>query len=75
MLDLALGLGDEAKADLVAEASSHRADGESAGIPQWIKQARAVVQFLKALGAPSEVVLFFACGFVELSADGGVPGK
>ena len=37
MLDLALGLCDEAETDLIAEASGKRADRESAGIPQRVQ--------------------------------------
>ena len=60
LLDLALGLGEEGEVPAVAQRAGGRADGERAGVPERIEQARPAAELADALGAPGEVVLLLA---------------
>ncbi|MNY23962.1 hypothetical protein D3C86_1576500 [compost metagenome] len=66
VLDLALGLGDEAQAHAVTGATGQEADGERARVPDRVQQARTRAEFAQALGAPGEVVFLLARGGIHL---------
>ena len=67
LLDLALGLHDEAQADGIAGTPGQQADAEGAGVPERIEQAGTGVEFLQALARPGEVIGLLAGGLLELS--------
>ena len=74
LLDLALGLDDEAQAGTVAQARRAPADRKRACIPERIEQRGPVAEFLQALLGPGEMVCLLARGFLELLAQPLVAG-
>jgi hypothetical protein len=68
-LHLTLGLDHKAQAHSVAaQLTCSVANGKCTGIPKRVQKRRAVVQVIQPLLGPSQVVRFFAAGFVQLCA-------
>jgi hypothetical protein len=68
LLDLALGLDDEAQVRAIADHARRDADRERAGVPQRVEQRRAIAKLLEPRRGPCEVVLLVArrCGEARL---------
>src|ERR1700758_2346655 len=67
---LALRLEDEAETRPVARQRRERTDGEGAGIPERIEEARPCAELCKAGLAPRQMIVFRARGFIEQGARG-----
>ena len=61
-LDLALGLGDEAQAELIAQHAGGRTDGEGAEVPDRVQAARVRAELGQARLAPGQMIAFLAGG-------------
>jgi hypothetical protein len=69
LLDLPLGLDDEAEVRRVAREPGGEPDAERARVPEWIQQRRARGKIGEALLRPCEMIFFLARGFGEARAD------
>ncbi len=69
LLDLVLGLGDEAQADPVARAPRRPADGKRARVPERVEQAGTRAELAQPFGAPAKVVFFLARRLIHLGAN------
>ena len=61
-LDLALGFHHEAQTYLVADQRGYGADGEAAGVPDRIQQARPAGKRVQTFAAPGQVIGFLGGG-------------
>ena len=56
---LAFGFSDESEVPSISGEPGEAADGERAGVPQWVEQTFVRAQFFDALFAPGKMIVFF----------------